>query len=83
VRALKQALARDGNSYEGNYRLGQAYLALGNDALAIPFLERATKVKPEKSSPYYLLFRAYRTLQQPEKAASALEQFKRLKAAGS
>ena len=83
VPLLKQALDLDSNSYEGNYRLGQAYLALGKYALAIPFLEHATQVAPEKSNPYYLLFRAYRTLKQPEKAAVALEQFKRLKARGS
>ena len=80
---LKQALARDSNSYEANYRLGQAYLALGKDALAIPLLECATKVKPDRSSPYYLLYRAYRTLKQAEKAAVALRQFRRLKAPGS
>ena len=39
--------------------------------------------RAEKSNPYYLLYRAYRSLKQPEKAAGALQQFKRLKAQGS
>jgi len=79
---LKQALLVDRNNYEANYRLGQAYLALGKRDQAILYLERAAQAQPEKSNPYYLLNRAYRALQQPEKAARALEQFKRLKAAG-
>lgn len=80
---LQRAITRDSNNYEANYRLGQAYLALGKDVLAIQLLERATKVKPDQSSPYYLLYRAYRTLKQEDKAAVALRQFKRLKALGS
>jgi len=80
---LEQALTHDHNNYEANYRLGQADLALSKYTLAIPFLERAAQLKPQKSDPYYLLFRAYRTLKQPEKAASALKEFKRLKALGS
>ena len=51
--------------------------------MAVPLLERATKLNPEKSDPYYLLYRSYRALKQPEKATAALEQFKRLKALGS
>jgi len=80
---LQQALTRDSNNYEANYRLGQAYLSLGKYVLAIPSLERAAQAQPEKSNPYYLLNRAYRALQQPDKAARALERFKRLKAAGN
>ncbi len=80
---LKQALIADHDNYEANYRLGQAYLILGRSDQAIVYLERAAQAQPEKSNPYYLLSRAYRTLQQPEKAARALEQFKRLKAAGN
>ena len=57
----------------------QSYLSLGKQALAIEYLERAVEVKPEKSNPYYLLHRAYVALKQPEKAAKALQQFKRLK----
>jgi tetratricopeptide (TPR) repeat protein len=83
VPVLKQALARDGNNYEANHRLGQCYLALGKCALAVPFLHRATQVKPEKTEPYYLLYRAYWMLKQPDKAAAALEEFKRLKSLGS
>jgi tetratricopeptide (TPR) repeat protein len=83
VPVLKQALARDRSNYEANYRLGQAYVTLGKDALAVPLLERATSISPEKSEPYYLLYRAYRTVKQPEKARSALDEFKRLKALGS
>ena len=80
---LKQASARDRNNYEANYRLGQAYVSLGQYALAIPSLERATLASPDKSNPFYLLYRAYHALQQPEKAASALQKFKQLKANGS
>lgn len=80
---LKQALIVDRNNYEANYRLGQAYLTLGKRDQAVSYLERAAHAQPEKSNPYYLLNRAYRALQQPEKAAKALEQFKRLKAAGN
>jgi predicted Zn-dependent protease len=80
---LKQAIARDSNNYEANHRLGQSYVTLGKCTLAIPFLERATSISPEKSEPYYLLYRAYRTVKQPEKARSALDEFKRLKALGS
>jgi len=79
---LKQALARDSNNYEANYRLGQAYVTLGQYALAIPSLKRATLANPDKSNPFYLLYRSYRTLKQPEKAASALQKFKQLKAKG-
>jgi predicted Zn-dependent protease len=80
---LKQALIADRNNYEANYRLGQAYLTMGKREQAILYLERAAQAQPEKSNPYYLLNRAYRVLQQPEKAAKALERFKRLKAAGN
>jgi predicted Zn-dependent protease len=80
---LKQALIADRNNYEANYRLGQAYLTMGKRQQAVLYLERAAQAQPEKSNPYYLLNRAYRALQQPEKAAKALEQFKRLKAAGN
>lgn len=80
---LKEALTRDSHNYDANYRLGQSYLALGKQTLAIEYLERAIQIKPEKSNPYYLLHRAYRTLKQPEKAAKALQQFKRLKSMGS
>jgi predicted Zn-dependent protease len=79
---LKLALAQDGNNYEANYRLGQAYLNLGQDALSVPCLERATRAAPDKNNPYYLLYRAYRSLKQPQKAAAALETFKALKAQG-
>jgi len=82
VPVLKQALARDRNNYEANYRLGQAYITLGQEALAVPLLEHATEINPEKSDPYYLLYRGYRVLKKPEKAAEALEQFKRRKAPG-
>jgi predicted Zn-dependent protease len=77
---LKRALAQDGNNYEANYRLGQAYLTLGQASLAVPCLERATWAAPDKSNSYYLLYRAYRVLKQPDKASGALETFKRLKA---
>ena len=80
---LKQALTRDSNNYEANYRLGQAYLTLGKHDQAILYLEHATQANPEKSNPYYLLNRAYRALGQPEKSATALARFKRLKAAGN
>ena len=45
-------------------------------------LERATLADPDKSNPFYLLYRSYLTLKQPEKAASALQKFKQLKAKG-
>jgi tetratricopeptide (TPR) repeat protein len=80
---LKEALTRDSNNYDANYRLGQSYLSLGNQVLAIEYLEHAIEIKPEKSNPYYLLHRAYRALKQPEKAAKALQQFKRLKSMGT
>jgi predicted Zn-dependent protease len=80
---LKQVLTRDSNNYEANYRLGQAYLTLGKHDQAILYLEHATQANPEKSNPYYLLNRAYKALGQPEKSATALARFKRLKAAGN
>lgn len=79
---LEQAVARDHDNYEANQRLGQAYVALGKYALAVPHLERATRLSPEKSNPYYLLYRAHRALKQPEKAARALEQFERVRTQG-
>jgi predicted Zn-dependent protease len=79
VPVLKQALGRDSNNYEANYRLGQAYLTLTKNALAVPLLVRATEINPQKSDPYYLLYRGYRALKQPEKAAQALEQFRHRK----
>ena len=51
--------------------------------MAIPLLERATVLRPDDAGPYYLLFRAYRSLNEPEKAAAALAHFKRLKSSGS
>ncbi|MFN7994093.1 MAG: tetratricopeptide repeat protein [Bryobacteraceae bacterium] len=82
VPLLKEALSRDANNYEANYRLGQAYLSLEKAPAAVAYLERAARVRPEKSSSYYLLYRAYRTLGQREKAAGALATFRKLKSAG-
>ena len=79
---LAQAVTRDRDNYEANFRLGQARVTLGMFELAVPPLERATRVNPERSDPFYLLYRAYRALKQPEKASSALAQFKARKAAG-
>jgi tetratricopeptide (TPR) repeat protein len=80
---LEQALQRDAASYEAHYRLGQARVSLGRNASAIPHLEHAAELSPEKSDPYYLLVRAYRAMKNPQKAAWALEEFNRRKAASS
>jgi tetratricopeptide (TPR) repeat protein len=80
---LERALQRDAASYEAHYRLGQALVSLGRNASAIPHLERAAELSPEKGDPYYLLNRAYRTMKNPQKAAWALEEFNRRKAANS
>src|SRR5581483_1157214 len=82
VPLLNEALTRDANNYEANYRLGQAYLALEKPSQSLPYLERAARVRPVKSSSYYLLYRAYRVLGQRDKAAGALATFRKLKAAG-
>jgi tetratricopeptide (TPR) repeat protein len=79
---LAQAVTRDRDNYEANFRLGQARVTLGMFELAVPPLERATRVNPERSDPFYLLYRAYRALKQPEKASWALAQFKARKAVG-
>ncbi len=78
---LAQALQRDALNYEAHYRLGQAYIELRKPALAIPQLERAAALSPEKSDPYYLLHVAYRALKQNARAAQALDEFHRRKAA--
>jgi len=62
--------------------LGQVHVNLAEYASAIAPLERATQLEPGKSDPYYLLHRAYRALQQPEKADWALQQFNQRKAGG-
>ena len=80
---LEKALKSDSRNYEANYRLGQAYMSLGKYGLAVPPLQHAVAARPDKSNPHYLLFRAYRALQEPDKAASALKEFRRLKAQGS
>ncbi len=78
---LEQALQRDALNYEAHYRLGQAYIELRKPALAIPQLERAAALSPEKSDPYYLLHLAYRARKQNARAAQALDEFHRRKAA--
>jgi tetratricopeptide (TPR) repeat protein len=78
---LQKALGRDHSNYEAAYRLGQVYVNLGEYASALEPLERATHLEPDKSDPYYLFHRAYRALQQPEKADWALQQFNQRKGA--
>jgi len=78
---LEQALARDRASYEANYRLGQALVSMGKNQPAVAYLERAAALNPEKSDPYYLLHRAYRALNNRQKADWALAEFNRRKAA--
>jgi tetratricopeptide (TPR) repeat protein len=80
---LERAIARDAANYEAQYRLGQALVSLGRNQLAVAHLERAAQLGPEKSEPYYLLSRAFRALKEPQKAAWALEEFNRRKAASN
>ena len=79
---LEQALTRDPDNYETQYRFGQANVNLNKPASAIEPLLRAARLEPLRSDPYYLLQRAYRAAQQPEKAEWAFEQFNQRKANG-
>ncbi len=80
---LQRALTRDADNYEAQYRLGQAFVNLGRNREAIPHLLRAAELSPQKSDPCYLLHRTYRALNDNQKAAQALAEFNRRKAAGN
>jgi predicted Zn-dependent protease len=72
---LERAATSDPGSYDARYRLGEAYVTTGKYAAAIPELRLATRLNGKKAEPFYLLYRAYRGLNEKAQAASALREF--------
>lgn len=57
--SLRDALAREPNSFDANRRLGIALLARGKPTEAIPYLARAAKINPKDDHNAYDLAQAY------------------------
>ncbi len=81
VLLLQKALDLDGSLYESHYQLGRVALEKDQTLEALPHLETAAKLAPDKSKVHYLLARACRRLGRGEEARAHLETFRRTKAA--
>ncbi len=66
---LRAAVDRDPNSFEANYRLGRHLADTNRVAEAIPFLERASRIKPEDYESSFLLARTYADAREYESAS--------------
>jgi Flp pilus assembly protein TadD len=62
IRELEQALAINGNLYEGRVALGRALIRSGRAAESVEHLKRAAELAPKNPEPHYQLAVAYRRL---------------------
>ena len=66
---LRAAVERDPGSFEANYRLGLQLEESNHASEAVPFLERASRIKPEDYESSYLLARTYADANDYERAS--------------
>lgn len=75
---LERAITLGHETFEVHQVLGAVHLRLGRQADAILHLEAAVQLNPQAPETYYLLGRAYRRAQLPEKSRQALERYQEL-----
>jgi tetratricopeptide (TPR) repeat protein len=78
-RELQTALRAHPDSFEANHQLGEFYLSVGDLKAAIPYLEKAQKLKPEDYPNGYDLAVAYLETKNPGPARSLLQDMLRRK----
>ncbi len=71
---FKEVLELDDDDLLANYGVGDCYVALGEFERAVPFLEKAIKLKPSYTVAYLSLGAAFERLSQADKAMEVYEQ---------
>jgi predicted Zn-dependent protease len=80
VQHLKAVLNRQPEHPEANYELGKQLLADGEPAEAIPYLEAASRLKPQLEPVHYQLQAAYRAVGRKEDADREARIYRQMKA---
>jgi len=76
---LRIAIKRDPDFAPAHLKLGSLYEEEGNYPLAVGELERTVQLDPSDASAHYRLSQAYRRDNQPLKADSEMDQFKKIR----
>lgn len=76
--AFRNALGFDPSDAEAHFQMGKIEAARGDHGAAIGHWEKAVATNPSLKEAWYQLSLSYRRSGEPEKAARAAEQFKRL-----
>lgn len=76
--AFLKAIARDSSLADAHFQLGKIAAARADHAAAIPHFERAVAADPSLKEAWYQLSLSHRRAGSTEKAAAALERFKKL-----
>ncbi|MBL8290824.1 MAG: tetratricopeptide repeat protein, partial [Bryobacterales bacterium] len=76
--AFLNAIARDATLADAHFQLGKIAASRSDHATAIPRFERAVAADPSLKEAWYQLSLSYRRAGNTEKAAAALERFKKL-----
>lgn len=76
--AFRNALGFDASDAEAHFQMGKIEAGRGDHAAAIDHWEKAVAANPGLKEAWYQLSLSYRRSGQPEKAARAAEQFKKL-----
>jgi cytochrome c-type biogenesis protein CcmH/NrfG len=60
IKQLRRALNKDENDYSANLQMGSFYLHKEDIPSALPYLEKASSVKPENTELSFVIANAYR-----------------------
>ncbi|MBE3070996.1 MAG: tetratricopeptide repeat protein [Planctomycetes bacterium] len=81
IAKAEEELARDPENIEAHLLIGKACLGLQEHEKAAAHYERASRIKPDDSRPYYGLMAVYTRLGSKDKAAAYTAQFREARAA--